>query len=151
MTSPYNLPAVNALLQKIQAVLARTIPHYEILELIPGVEEELRMLRQAFSDTVLRESPDVQDYCQEAITRVYKCFDDFSDGLEALESQGADADFSVIENAAHAMFEGKANLNLAFVSFQNDALVARGPTSHAGINLILNGIDRLLAGHRVCR
>ncbi|MHC9541659.1 MAG: hypothetical protein AB9903_19310 [Vulcanimicrobiota bacterium] len=148
MTSPYDLTAVNALLQKIQAVLARTIPHYEILELIPGVEEELRMLRQAFSDTVLRESQDVQDYCQEAITRVYKCFDDFSDGLEALESQGADADFSVIENAAHAMFEGKANLNLAFVSFQNDALVARGPTSHAGINLILNGIDRLLAGHR---
>jgi len=148
MTSPYDLPAVNTLLQKIQAALARTVPYYEILELIPGVEEELRILRQAFSDTVMRESPDVQDYCQEAITRVYKCFDDFSDGLEALESQGSEADFAVIENALHTIHDGKVNLNLAFLSFQNDALVARGPTSHAGINLILNGIDRLLAGNR---
>jgi len=147
MTSPYDLAAVNALIQKTQSVLARSVPHYEVLELIPAVVEELSALRQAFSDTVSGESAEVQDYCQEAITRVYKCFDDFSEVLELLESQGANVDFSVVESAFQAMQEGKTQLNLAFVSFQNDALVARGPTSHAGINLIMNGIDRLLAGH----
>ncbi|GEM_PF-1635695 len=148
MTSLYDLPAVSVLLQKIQDILARSVPSYEVLELIPGVDEELRTVRQAFSDAVSRESSEVQDYCQEAITKVYKCFDDFSDSLETLESQGADADYAELENVAQALNEGKAHLHIAFVSFQNDALVARGPTSHSGINLILNGIDRLLAGHQ---
>jgi hypothetical protein len=138
--------ATALLLDKVQAVIDGAASFFDLLSILPSVEEDLQRLRLSFNETVAAESTFVQEYCQGSIVNVHRCFDEISQILKELETSSRDVDKPQLQLIMKRAAELQNDLNLAFLSFQQNALIARGPSPHSGVNLIHNCLTRLVSG-----
>jgi hypothetical protein len=146
MAEGSGINATALLLEKVQAMIDGAVSFFDFLGIIPSVEEDLSRLRLSFNETVAAESTFVQEYCQASIVTVHRCFDEITRIIRELESASRSADKTQLQSVAKRTAELQNDLNLAFLNFQQNALIARGPSPHSGINLIHNCLQRLIAG-----
>jgi len=136
----------NLFIEKVQGVLDGSLKYDDFMKIIDNREKQVKELREAFNDSISAETPFVREICMESIQNVDLCFDDYCLALDDMAENVANFNRSALLEIAGQIAEIYYSLNLAFLGFRNDALIARGPTSHAGINLLLNSMEGIKQG-----
>lgn len=140
-----NYPDFNdMLMERALGVLNNTISVSDLIGAFPAIEDALRAMRQDYDAAVKMERPDVQEYCRESIGKVHKFFDEYMREIDQLESYGSRFDALSFENEIKKIGDIYNSLNIAFLLYRNDALIARGPSSHGGLNYVIQTVDRIL-------
>lgn len=120
--------------------------------LIQRVEERERQyqdMRHSFNVTVSRESDEVKQFCRDTIHGVDRCFEEYFRNLDDIKTHARHFDREKLVEAADSLEENYNNLYMAFLAFRNDAMIARGPTSHGGMNTIINSVKRIQLGEEI--
>lgn len=149
MPEQYYLGSTSLLLEKTRGVLVDSAPPQELLDLLPVADEELSALRQGFNESVSLETPDARQFCQPSIETVHSCFDDYIKILREIEGYGRTFNITLLRGTTLKIDEADKKLHQAFLAFRNDVMIARGPSSHGGLNLIINYLQRILYGEDV--
>lgn len=139
----------NLLLEKAQQAAEGTISFDELMNLIEERQEQLNLLRQNFNDTVSRETEYLRELLRETIQNVDLSFDDYSRVLEEMMACAAEFDNKGVAGFFERLPEAYDILNLTFIGYRNDVLIARGPTTNPGINLLINHILLIKEGQPV--
>ncbi len=139
----------NLLLEKAQQTAEGTISFDELMNLIEERQEQLNLLRRHFNDTVSGETEYIRELLRETIQNVNMSFDDYSRILEDMMTCAAEFDNKGIAGLIEHLPEAYESLNMTFLGYRSDALIARGPTTHPGLNLLINYILLMKEGQSV--
>jgi hypothetical protein len=145
-TNDVEVPGKDILISTIENVLRGKSYMSDLIVAVETKEQELKSSRQNFNATVSRETTKVQEYCREVIQYVDSIFEEFFSILMSLREYGNSFDKETLNLDLRKLIDISNKLNFAFLQFRNDALVARGPTGHSGINLLINTIQRIYNG-----
>ncbi|MCD4784737.1 MAG: hypothetical protein K8T10_13025 [Candidatus Eremiobacteraeota bacterium] len=137
------------LIRTIQEVIDGSVTFDQLMELIENREKQIDELKQSFGDFVNMEEPAVKQICQESISKVEYCIDDYLFLLDELSSFAADFDKLALQAEVEKLDEIYNRLNLALLTYRNDVWIVRGPTTHGGINMLINTIARLLQEEKI--
>lgn len=137
------------LISTIQEVIDGSTTFDQLMKLIEDREKQIDEWKQSFSDSVNMEDPAVREICLESINNVEYCINDYLFLLDELASFAADFDESAMQAEIEKLDEMYNYLNLAFMTYRNDILIVRGPTTHGGINMLINTIVRLLHNEQI--
>ena len=130
----------NLLIEKIQDVVEGNITFDEFMKLIEKRIGQIEQIQQSFSENVAEEDEFVRDLCMESIENVKLCIGDYLSVLENLMESTAEFNKKGIEETVDYIIEGYECMNIAFLGYRNDIMIARGPTTHAGLNTLYNDI-----------
>lgn len=116
------------------------------------IEERERIygeMRRLFNVTVSGEKEDVKEFCRDAIQSADRYFEEYFQILDEIRAQARDFNENKLVESARKLEETYHNLSMAFLIFHNDAMIARGPSSHGGMNTIINSLLRIQHGEQI--
>ena len=136
----------DALVQNAAGVMKDEVTIFDFINILPQIRAGLEWLRQDFDAKVSRESESIKEYCSNAIEEVHKCFAQYTQVIEQMEAYSNRLDKLLLEAEVKRIGDIFNRLNVAFLFYRNEAFIARGPSSHGGVNYLINIIDRIMGG-----
>lgn len=128
------------LIERAQQAAEGVISFDELMDSIEDRQEQLNLLRQDFNNTVSKEDEFIRELLRETIQNVDLSFDDYSRILEEMMSCAAEFNNKGVADLLEILAEAYDTLNMTFIGYRNDVLIARGPTTHPGLNLLITHI-----------
>ena len=132
-----NHPSV--LLETIAGRLDKSVGLTRLQHVLGASLKELQDMGEDFSATV----SELPDYARQALRSEVSAVEGAFDAYRALlQAAQRDSDDARLAELQEAFAQAAEELNVATLAFREAALAERGPTPHAGLNLLLLGATR---------
>lgn len=135
-----------AILEAIDGVIGDASDSGDLLQALAECKNELLRMKNDFYSTVSRLSQSAGARCTREVNAVAQLFAAYEGILETAGTYVQGFDKGILVHARAALEEVIEKLNVEFARFREAMLVALGPSSHGGINLLLACVEKIPPG-----